>query len=197
MKSLQRSIFLFFIAFSFSSAFAQTSDSLNVVPNPFETETTIHFRLAASDTVSLRVYDRWGQTVETFFQKTFLQAGAYDVTLRGDNLMSGMYVVRLDIGADKIISRSVVKLGDPTGIEDNKLTKKVLLFPNPTNGPLTIQMNGLKTFVVDDINGKRVKFITTEQQSISLSGLSAGQYQITVLDQQNKRVTTQKILKTE
>jgi len=40
---------------------AQTGPTLDITPNPFVDTTSFIFTLPASDTVSLLVYNRWGQ----------------------------------------------------------------------------------------------------------------------------------------
>lgn len=196
MKTLKQSLFLLFFTLSFSSTFSQSKDSLMVSPNPFDQESMITFHLAASDTITLRVYDMLGQVVMTLCEELVMERDIYHVVLNGRSLESGMYLIRLDIGSSKTLSYKVIKMG-ALGLEDNTLTGKTPLFPNPTNGLLTVPMDGLKTIVIEDLIGTKVKSCSTDQSTISLSGLSAGLYQVTVLDQQNKRVTTQKILKTE
>ena len=41
-------------------------DTLSNIPNPFCKATTISFSIANNDTVTLVVYNRWGQAVQTF-----------------------------------------------------------------------------------------------------------------------------------
>jgi hypothetical protein len=77
------------------------------------------------------------------------------------------------------------------------VVNKLIVFPNPTNDHITIPINGNKTIILTDLNGKIVKSLTTDQQMISLLDIVAGQYFITILTNQNEKITTQKILKSE
>lgn len=197
MKAFQRILLPLFLAFYIGSSFSQTIDSLQISPNPVNGKATIHFEIAQSDTVSLRIFDITGQTVKTFFQKSFLKSGSYDVQLLGDSLVAGIYIVRLDIGASKNITKKVVNMGTPTGITTNKAVDKVLLFPNPTNNYLTIPLVGNKTIVVKDLQGRELRSFTTEQQLISLSDFSSGQYVVTILTNKGEVVVSQKVTKTE
>ncbi|OJV27941.1 MAG: hypothetical protein BGO32_01950 [Bacteroidetes bacterium 37-13] len=150
-----------------------------------------------SDTITLRVFNLLGQNVRTYFQTTILPSGSYNINFQGDSLQDGVYIVRLDIGSTKSITKKAVKSGSTSILEDFSLINKLIVFPNPTNDQITIPINGNKTIIVTDLNGKIVKSLTTDQQIISLLGIANGQYFITILTSQNEVVTTQKILKSE
>lgn len=197
MKKINRLLFVTLLTLYFGKAFSQTVDSLNVFPNPFASSTTIHFDIVQSDTITLRVLNTLGQTVRTFFQSTILPSGSYNLNFVGDSLADGIYFIRLDIGSTKTINKKAVKSGSTSIFEDNRTVNKLILFPNPTNDHITIPLNGNKTIIVTDLNGKIVKSLTTDQQIISLLDIAAGQYFITILTNQNEKITTQKILKSE
>lgn len=197
MKKINRLLFVTLLTLCFSKAFSQTVDSLNVFPNPFASSTTIHFDIVQSDTITLRVLNTLGQTVRTFFQSTILPSGSYNINFVGDSLADGIYFIRLDIGSTKSINKKAVKSGSTSIFEDNRTINKLIVFPNPTNDHITIPLNGNKTIIVTDLNGKIVKSLTTDQQIISLLDIAAGQYFITILTNQNVKITTQKILKSE
>lgn len=179
----------------FGTTFAQTTDSLSVFPNPFDSVAIIHFDIVQSDTITLKVFNALGQTVITFFQSTILPSGSYNITLLGDSLVVGIYYVLLDIGSTKNITKSVIKVNSTTGITDNEAVDQVLVYPNPTNDRITIPVTGNKTIRLSDLNGKILKSLTTDQQVISLIDIPAGQYLITVFTNKNEIITTQRILK--
>lgn len=196
MKKINRLLFVTLLILCVGTSFSQTVDSLNVFPNPFASSTTIHFDIVQSDTITLRVFNTVGQTVRTFFQSTILPSGSYNINFVGDSLADGIYFIRLDIGSTKSITKKAVKSGSTSIVEDNRVNK-LIVFPNPTKDHITIPINGNKTIIVTDLNGKIVKSLTTDQQIISLLDIAAGQYFITILTNQNKKITTQKILKSE
>jgi photosystem II stability/assembly factor-like uncharacterized protein len=66
-------------------------------PNPFNPSTKIKFDVAASDNISLRIYNSLGQTVEYVF-KGNLSAGAYTFNWNAKNLNSGIYFIRMESG---------------------------------------------------------------------------------------------------
>ncbi len=63
-------------------------------PNPFNPVTTLQFRIAASDRVSLKVYDMLGREVAVVVNE-FLSAGEHEYTFDGNGLAGGFYVARL------------------------------------------------------------------------------------------------------
>jgi len=197
MKKINRLLLATLWTFYFGTTYSQTTDSLSVFPNPFVSSTTIHFDLVQSDTITLRVFNLFGQTIRTYFQSTILPSGSYNINFLGDSLQDGVYIVRLDIGSTKSITKKAVKSGSTSIVEDNRVVNKLIVFPNPTNDHITIPINGNKTIIVTDLNGKIVKSLTTDQQIISLLDIAAGQYFITILTNQNEKITTQKILKSE
>ena len=115
----------------------------------------------------------------------------------GDSLADGIYFIRLDIGSTKYLAKKVLKSSSVSGVEDIKTTEKLLIFPNPTNDLITIPIVGNKTIIVTDLNGKIIKYLTTDQQIISLLDIVKGQYFITILTNKNEIITTQKIIKGE
>lgn len=54
--------------------------------------------------------------------------------------------------------------------------------------------DGIKTVVITDLNGKKLKAVTTNQYEISLSEFSAGEYLVTVFANGNEVITTQRIV---
>jgi hypothetical protein len=101
----------------------------------------------------------------------------------------------LDIGSSKSITKSVIKVGSTTGVIDNETADQVLIYPNPTKDLITNPVSGNKTVMVTNLNGRILKSFVTDQQVISLSGIIAGQYIITVLTNKNEIITTQRVLK--
>ena len=197
MKKINRLLFVTLLTFCFGTTFSQTVDSLSVFPNPFSVSTTIHFDIVQTDTITLRVFNAVGQTKATFFNSTILPSGSYNINWLGDSLAEGIYFVRLDIGSTKSITKKAIKTGSTSIVENNRMVNKLIVFPNPTNDQITIPINGNKTIIVTDLNGKMVKSLTTDQQIISLLDIASGQYFITILTNQNEIITTQKILKSE
>jgi hypothetical protein len=64
-------------------------------PNPFNPSTIIEYSIPSSTHISLKVYDILGNEVAELVneQKT---AGRYRVNFNGENLSSGIYIVRLN-----------------------------------------------------------------------------------------------------
>jgi hypothetical protein len=119
------------------------------------------------------------------------------MNLNGDSLDEGIYYVKLDFGATNSIVKKALKVRTTSVVENNKLHHQLMVFPNPTNDHITIPVQGNKTIIVADLHGKMVKSFTTDQQVISILDIAAGQYLITILNNENELLTTQKIIKVE
>lgn len=66
-------------------------------PNPFNPETTIKFKLARSGFAALKIYNLFGQEIETLVNG-FRSAGEYEIKWRPQILASGLYFYRLQAG---------------------------------------------------------------------------------------------------
>jgi hypothetical protein len=197
MKKIKHLLFITLLTITCGPIFSQTVDSLTIYPNPFNSATTIHFDLVQTDTITLQVFNPLGQTVRTFYQSTVLPSGSYHMNLNGDSLLEGVYFIKLEIGSTISIVKKAIKFGPTSIVENYKLDHKLIAFPNPTNDRITIPIQGNKTIIVADMHGNFVKSFTTDQQVISLLDIAAGQYVITILDNENKILTTQKMIKRE
>lgn len=195
MKKIQRLLLTTLLTFYFGTTFSQTVDSLSIFPNPFSVSTTVHFDIAQTDTITLRVFNTVGQTVMTFFNSTILPSGSYNLNWLGDSIADGIYFVRLEIGSTKTITKKAVKSGSTSSIEDKKEVDNFFVFPNPTNDIITIPLVGNKTIILTDLNGKILKSFTTDQKVISISDIAAGQYFLTILNNKNEKLTTQIVMK--
>lgn len=66
-------------------------------PNPFNARTVIRYSLPESDIVSLRLYDLIGREIYTM-ENAFKTAGNHHVTLNANNLNSGIYFYKFEVG---------------------------------------------------------------------------------------------------
>lgn len=67
-------------------------------PNPFNPKTTIKFAIPEKAKVTLEVYNLIGQKVVTLVDKE-LNTGVYEVEFDGSNLVSGIYLYRIQAGS--------------------------------------------------------------------------------------------------
>ncbi len=67
-------------------------------PNPFNPETTVHFRLPARQQVRLSVFNALGQQVRVLADGWF-EAGPHEARFAAEGLPSGAYFTRLETGA--------------------------------------------------------------------------------------------------
>ncbi len=194
MKQLFKLLFIVFLTCYVNTTFSQTVDSLSIFPNPFNTSATIHFDMEQADTITLRLINLNGQILKTFYNSTVLPSGSYNINLAGDSLINGVYIVRLEIGSSKSITKKVAKTSTNTGVASNDKANQIDLYPNPTNEFITIPISGIKTIIITDNNAKVLKSFTTSNQTISLTELADGLYFITVISNNNQTFTKQIIL---
>ncbi len=195
MQKLKITLLFSLLTFFVGQSTAQTVDSLNVFPNPFNTSATIHFDLAQSGTVSLRVFNLSGTKLLTYFQSTPLPSGSYNINLIGDTLPNGIYLVRLDIGSSKSITKKVSKISTTTGLTAKYSDKNKVLFPNPVSDMLSIPFEGEKTTIITDLNGRILQTNITSAKEISLLELTNGTYFINVMNHQKEIIASQKVVK--
>jgi Secretion system C-terminal sorting domain len=88
---------------------ASSSDELTVMlhPNPANASTTVRFTLPESGDVRLRVYNVMGREVWQM-QEVAYSAGIHSVTLDGNGLASGLYFVRVDMGAHSATAKLMI-----------------------------------------------------------------------------------------
>ncbi len=185
---------LFLLTAKFGQA-QVTVDTMTVYPNPFSSVATIHFDIVNNDSVTLTVLNMTGQTIQIYFANTLLPSGSYNIILQGDTLLNGMYFVRLQLGANRIITIRALKLGSVTSIQNVPPAGNIILFPNPATELLNIPIDGQKNIVIVNYNGEICKSVKTSMQTISLADLRAGFYLVSVFDSENKLLTTTKLIK--
>lgn len=76
-------------------------------PNPFNPATTIRFRIASPDLVTLRVFDMLGREVATLVNER-LEPGSYARVFHAEGLASGVYVLRLRTGGATLARKMIL-----------------------------------------------------------------------------------------
>ena len=66
-------------------------------PNPFNPSTTIEFSIPQESLVELRFLDILGNEIATLAKDNYA-AGTYKTDFSGENLPSGLYIVRITAG---------------------------------------------------------------------------------------------------
>ena len=80
-------------------------------PNPFNTSTTISFKLPTSGFTNLIIYNIIGQKIRELYSRT-LNAGTYNIVWGGRNdnsspVSSGLYVSRL-VSGDRVANKKMM-----------------------------------------------------------------------------------------
>ncbi|MEK7250259.1 MAG: T9SS type A sorting domain-containing protein, partial [Bacteroidota bacterium] len=64
-------------------------------PNPFNSSTSVEFHLPHTETVTLKLYNLLGAEVQTVFLNEKMSAGIHKVSVKMENLPSGIYLYKL------------------------------------------------------------------------------------------------------
>ena len=196
MKTFRQLLLLIVLTCVTKNTFASSGDTLTVNPNPFDSIAVIQFTISANDTIWLDIYDMVGQPIKNYFTATVLPSGSYSFNFNGDTLPEGVYFIRLKINSTKTLAKKLIKDNSAVGVRENETRKLYsLLYPNPTSSILEIPIDGLKTIIVTDLNGKILLTTITETKSISLSDFAIGSYIVTVLSEKKQLLATQQIIK--
>lgn len=81
-----------------------------------------------------------------------------------------------------------------TGIYENDRWNDLNIFPNPTDGLLTIPIEGQKLIVITDLKGQIIRTTKTNAKTISISDLATGNYILNVFNTDNKLILTKQIV---
>ena len=180
-------ILLTLLLFSITLAQSQTPrDTISNKPNPFCKTTTIIFDIVNNDTVTLVVYNRWGQAIQTFLKDTILTSGSYSVNFQGDTLVDGVYYLLLKNGIHKQKAIAIVR---NCALSTNSFQfnhENFILYPNPTREFVAIPIEGFKTIIVINLSGQTLIEIGTELKTISLANLTTGTYIISIFNKDNR-----------
>ncbi len=79
---------------------------LKVYPNPLHSSATIEFFLPVEGQPALYLINAEGKVIRTLLNKSILEPGEHELTLRVDDLPAGFYILRM-IHDDAIISRKI------------------------------------------------------------------------------------------
>jgi hypothetical protein len=78
-------------------------------PNPFNPTTTIKFSINKQTQVTLAIYSVTGELVTHLIKPKEFNTGSYEVTFEANNLASGTYIYKLDVG-DYTVSKKMTLL---------------------------------------------------------------------------------------
>lgn len=185
MSQSKQIILIAFLILSSNKIFAQ--DSLRFSHNPFRDSTLISFDISSATKISIIIYNRWGQEVDTIFKDTFLQSGTYAYFF-GANLPYERYLISYKINS-KRINYLLTKAEIVSTINNASFnSKKIVIFPNPTQGNLNIKFENLLSkpmlIYIYEPAGRLVyrDIFFTSTLGINLSEFENGLYMICIPD---------------
>ena len=117
----------------------------------------------------------------------------------------GQVVYTTNTGSDGSVVQGVQHAYEifTVGIKETELNISLTAFPNPTTENLTLQIsdynNEKLSYQLFDIQGKQLSNgqITAQQTQIDMTGLPTATYFVNIVNQENKKVQSFKIIKTQ
>ena len=180
--------------------FAQSEPTIDVVPDPFYDTTSVLFYLPNDDTVSVIIFDRWGQPIDTLIKEQFMSNGIHTKIFVGDTLPQDQYLALLDVD-NQWYMKWFTKLDQPVGTNNYKYNKDELkIFPNPTNEKIIIYgLENLKGII--ELINQEGKIIRKERinnlslLTINVSSLEKGIYFIKLQNKNGQIISIKKVIK--
>lgn len=154
---------------------AQNFD-VQVSSNAFVDSLTIEIMGLDSDTVSLGIYDSWGDTVVAVIDSQFVTTDT-TLYLNLDSLPDAIYFVGTVVDSGYIDWVRVVKDQNTSTTDLAAQANEVLLYPNPTTQFIHIHSNTpVEHIRVFNFLGQVVLETTTNTQTLTVNHLPSGRY---------------------
>ncbi|PIE78008.1 MAG: hypothetical protein CSA15_10125, partial [Candidatus Delongbacteria bacterium] len=81
--------------------------SLSNYPNPFNSTTTIGFKLPKISDISLQIFNNSGELVKTLINNQRVKSGNHEVVLDLENYSSGVYYSKLTVNNKVVTAKHV------------------------------------------------------------------------------------------
>jgi len=79
----------------------------NIYPNPITNETIVSYQLEKAETLSISIVDQLGQTCFTLLDNERQAAGNHTLSLRGEDLPSGLYLLQITTAEGQVCKKFV------------------------------------------------------------------------------------------
>jgi len=173
------------------------TSSFIVTPNPFVDTTNIYFTLTDADTVSLLIYDMWGNLISNIINSEILQQGQHHYTYINDSLPSNNYYLFLIINS-KHFNKYLLKRDSINYISKISENNNFIVYPNPAKDYINIKFtdNSKKEISIISQTGQVIfkKECFETEIKIKTSNLNSGIYFI-IVKNKNKIETSKFIIK--
>jgi hypothetical protein len=152
--------------------------SLTINPNPFIQRTQVCYTLTTADTITIAIFNRWGQQILTIVSNSITPAGVYCDSLIMDSFDDGVYVLSFRSKQKYFLGKQVIK-SISASIQKVVKEERVRIYPNPVQGALTIETFGLKDkkLSISNMLGQTVMVYEGDlNRAFDLSEFSSGIY---------------------
>ncbi len=172
-------------------------NSFFVTPNPFVDTTNIYFTLTNVDTVSLMIYDMWGNQISNIIDNEILQQGQHYYKYVNDSLPSNNYYLFLIINSEHF-NKPLLKRDSINYISDISKTNNLNIYPNPAKDYINIKFTDKSQKEISIINETGQVIFKKEcfetETKIKTSSFNSGIYFI-IVKNKNKIGTSKFIIK--
>jgi hypothetical protein len=171
-----KNILLLFFGFS---GLCISGQSLTVNPNPFAQRTQVCYTLTTADTITIAIFNRWGQEIVVIASNSITPAGVYCDSLIMDSFEDNVYFLSFRSRQKNFLAKQVIK-SISASINEINNEEVVIIYPNPVKDMLTLKISNSfknKKLTLSNVSGETIKiFEIALDKNVDLSGLSNGIY---------------------
>lgn len=180
------------------SVFCLKGQSLTVNPNPFALRTQVCYTLTAADTITIVIYNKWGQEILSLVSNSNTPAGVYCDSLSMDTFTDNIYILTFKNRQKNLVNKQIIK-STSTSINEMPNDLPIRIYPNPAKNLLKIEFEGTETesarLALSNTLGQEVYSLNNlnQKQEIDLNFLPSGIYFLKLKDYSGQK--TFKIIK--
>lgn len=83
--------------------------ALKVIPNPFKNEAIIQYEIGEGQAVEISLFSISGALLKTIQSKTWQEKGQYHITLAGEELEAGIYLLQWQSAGHQVVEKVIVR----------------------------------------------------------------------------------------
>jgi hypothetical protein len=160
---------------------AQKTDSIvSISQNPFPISTNITILNLNNDTVSFKIYNRWGSLINTYFEN-IVCTGNIVLNFDASLLPDGIYLALLNKNSERH-GFKLIKDSSSTINENTQTTNNLKIFPNPITNKFSISTNKkVEKIEIYNVNGKQIlSFNNPNSNDFDIENFENGVYIILI-----------------
>ncbi len=177
-----------------SNFLLKAQDSISIFPNPTTGPVTIEISLSHTDTVTINIYNRWGQVAIHPITDTILQIGIHpiliDLSTKANEVYFGLVAFRhSDRRIFQILKQATLFIHAETNLTQNQIQ----IFPNPVGQfmKIAIPENMISkpcNLTLFNLQGNKIKIVQMDQCDnelvVELENIPNGMYFLRIENEQ-------------